>query len=456
MPWQQHWALVAGELIRDEETGFWVPAYPEVFATVMRQSGKTLWVLAMELDRALLWEPYDGKPQAIAYSGQTGSDARKKFRKEHWPLIRNSPLSVTVDKPRFMAEDTGIDFVNGATLTLWSNSEEAGHGSTVDLVAMDEIWADADDRREQAAIPATATRHDRQKLITSTGGTDRSVLYLHKQAAGRAAVAEGRTEGMAYLEFSADPDASDFDPEDPELWWSCMPALGYTITERSVRTALEEMKKEDGDLSEFCRAWLNITKRTGGDRVIPDGVWSAVLDTKAAPSGSCFIAVDGQPDQSSTSIAVADTMGNVEVVIHADGVSWALDKLVEIAKRLKAPVVVDKTGPVGHLADQLKARRVKVVEFGPRTVAHACAEIYDRISDSRIRVRPNFCDHCKQVPITAAVEGVATQQLGDGWKWSRKSTDTDISPLMAATLAVGATAGIGGKPPMTPLVAITR
>lgn len=130
MPWQAHWALVAGELIRDEESGVWVPAYPEVFATLMRQQGKTLWVLAMELDRALLWESYDGKPQAIAYTGQTGLEARKKFRKEHWPLIARSALRRTVAKPRFMAEDIGIDFVNGAILTIWSNSEEAGRLET--------------------------------------------------------------------------------------------------------------------------------------------------------------------------------------------------------------------------------------------------------------------------------------------------------------------------------------
>lgn len=453
MPWQQLVADVAGELVRDEETGLWVPAYPEVVLTVPRQSGKTTLVLVWELDRALLWEAYDRKPQSIAYTAQSGSEARKKVRKDQIPLIRRSPFWAGVDRPRYAAEDTGIDFTNGSLLTVWSNSEDAGHGSVVDLGVMDEIFADEDNRREQALVPAMATRHDRQKLVTSTAGTDKSTLYLRKQAAGRTAVANQVTTGIAYFEWSAPEDA---DPEDPKTWWATMPALGHTQSERAVRQALIEMRDEDGDLAEFSRAWLNIPKRSGGDRVIPAEVWVSVLDPKAVPKGRMFLAVDGPPDHSSVSVGLADMAGACEVLMHGDGVAWVRPKLVEAARSLKAPVVVDVTGPVGHLADQLETDGVKVVRFQARDVVHACAELFTRIADGRLRVRPNACDHCGHVTISTAVEGVARQPVGDGWKWSRKTVNTDISPLMAVTLAVGATAGLGGaKPPSAPMVAFT-
>lgn len=460
MPWQQHWALVAGELIRDEETGLWVPAYPEAFATVMRQQGKTHWMFSHELDRALLWVPYDGKPQAIAHSGQNGLMARQKFTKELWPNMRRSELRSAVLKPRFRAEDTGISFKTGADWTIWATSEKAGHSLAIDLNGQDEIWADADDRRDQAAVPAMATRHDSQTIISSTGGTDESIVYLRKQAVGRQAVMDDRREGMAYLEFSADDKAADFDPESPKLWREVMPALGYTITERTVRNALETMRKEHGDLAEFCRAWLNITKRTGGDTLIPKAVWAQVVDVNAVPTGSLVIAADASPDQSAASIGVADTNGNCEVAVHGADTGWLLDKTTEMARRLKAQVAIDKSGPVGHLAAQLKYRSVKVVEFSPQDVAHACAEVYARIGEqppNRIRVRPVYCDHCGQVPVNQAVEGASRQTRGDGWKWSRKTLDADISPLMAITLALGVQAGLGGtKPPMRPMVAVTR
>ena len=438
MPWQAQWALVVGEMVRDEETGVWVPAYPEAFATLMRQQGKTLGMLAAMLHRAMLWEAYDGKPQLIVYTGQTGSDARKKFRKEHWPMITTSALMPGITRPRFAAEDTGIDFVNGSFLTLWSNSPEAGHGSVVDLGVMDEIWSDVDDRREQALIPATATRADRQKLISSTAGTQASVLFMRKRAAGRAAVATGRTEGMAYVEFSADPDDPVFDPEDPALWKSVMPALGHTITVRSVQTALDEMRRSDGDLSEFTRAWLNIPKQSGSGRLVPDDVWNTVLDEEAAPIGRCVIAVDGQPHQVATSIAVCDENGNVEVVAHQAGVTWALDKLVSISQRLDTYVAIDVNGPVGHLKDDLIEAGVKLIELNTQDIYHACATMFEAITDEAVKVRPNYCSHCGCIPITAAVEGVVRQVVGDSWKWSRRSSDVDISPLMAATFAYAA------------------
>ncbi len=444
MPWQQHWMLVTGEMVRDEETGIWVPAYPECFATVMRQQGKTLGELAAELQRATLWEAWDGKPQAIAYSGQSGSMGRQKFRKEHWPLIRASKMHAAVSRPRFAAEDTGLDFVNGSTLTIWSTSEDAGHSLTVDMVCMDEIWADQDDRREQASIPAMATRHDSQSRLTSTGGTDKSVLYLRKQAAGRAAVTAGRREGIAYAEWAFDPKD---DPEDPRTWWANMPALGYTITERTVQNALDKMRQEDGNLDEFKRAWGNITKRTFGEQVISEELWKSVLHD-APLAGRMVVAADAVPDQSSASVAVASE-GVVEVHRHDSGTSWLLDELVKAWKTMKTPVVVDKYGPVAHLIPQLKAKHVKVLEFDTNQVKRSCALILERIADRRISVRPVKCAHCDRVSISDAVAGAVRQPQGDGWKWSRKSTDVDISPLMAASLAVGGISGVGNDPELT-------
>lgn len=429
--------LVTGEMVRDEETGIWVPAYPEAFATVMRQSGKTLWILAAENQRAIMWEAWDAKPQAIAYSGQSGSMARQKFRKEHWPIIKHSPLNDAVHRPRFAAEDTGIDYVNGSILTIWSSSEDAGHSLTVDLVCMDEIWADADDRREQAAIPATATRHDHQKLLASTGGTDKSVFYLRKQAIGRASVNAGRTDGVAYLEFSFDRDD---DPEDPRTWWANMPALGHTITERTVQAALDEMRGEDGDLAEFCRAWGNVTKRSGGDKVIPAELWIVVQDETARVTGRRAFAVSATFDRTHAAIAVADHQGHVTIADHRPNVGWLEERCVELHRKWGAPIAVDVGGPAGYLAERLEARKVPVKKYAAQSYGHACSALFDRLVDKKIHVFPHE-------GLDQAVDGVTKRPLGDLWAWSRKSPDVDISPLEALTLAVDAAAE---EPPGSP------
>lgn len=438
MPWQQHWALVVGEMVRDEETGVWVPAYPEAFATVMRQNGKTLWVLAHELHRATLWEAYDGKPQALAYSGQSGSMARQKFRKEHWPLISHSPMKAAVKRPRFAAEDSGIDFVNGSILTIWASSEDAGHSLTVDLVCMDEIWADVDDRREQAAIPAMATRHDRQKILASTGGTDKSTLYLRKQALGRDAVVSGRTDGIAYLEFAFDRDD---DPEDPATWRRNMPALGYTITERTVQSALDEMRGEDGDLSEFCRAWGNVTKRTGGDRVIPAELWQKVFEGASKPEGRLLWAADAT--DAGAAVAVADERGRAALVDHRAGSGWVKDRLVELVGKHGGSVMLDGKGLLGHLEAPLVDAGVKVEMLGTREMVHCCSEFMDRLADRRLKVFP-YAEFAEG--LDAAVGGAAKRPVGDAWLWGRKYADVDISPLVALTIVAG---GRAPEPPRT-------
>lgn len=427
MPWQRMVAEVGGELVRDEETGFWVPAYSEVMITVPRQSGKTVETLAWEIHRINLWEPFDGKPQSVAYTAQTGMDARKKFRKDQIPMLRRSPFWRGIDKVRYSAEDMGAEFHNGGSISVLNNSEESGHGSIFDLGVEDEIFADVDYRRDQALTPAMATRHDSQKLVTSTAGDETAVVFNEKQSKGRAAVAKHTGEGMAYFEFSAAPED---DPEDPETWRRTMPALGYTITERTVRAALETMRKEDGDLSEFMRAWLNIPQRRGASVVIPAELWEANQNPSTELGAGLVFGIDSTPDQSSGSIVAVDAELHCELIEHRAGTGWMKDRAIELAGRWGAEVAVDASGPVGHLAASLEAADVNVHRYTPQLLGHACGFLLQQITEKHLAVRTHQ-------GLNAAVAGATKTPMGDAWRWGRKSTDVDVSPLIALTLAVG-------------------
>lgn len=241
MPWQQLIADVGGEF--DPVTG--KPAYREIVVTVPRQSGKTTEELVFTLDRSLMW----GKPQRSAYTAQTGLDARQKVINDFWPLIKHSPFNHAVTRVLRGAAETAIVFKNDSRLDVLATAEDSGHGRTLDLGIVDEAFADEDDRREQALLPAMATRRDAQLLVFSTMGTQKSSFLNRKVDAGRAAVMADAMSGIAYFEWSA---AADADPDDPATWWSCIPALGYTLDEDTVRHA--RMTMSDG---EFRRAFLN-------------------------------------------------------------------------------------------------------------------------------------------------------------------------------------------------------
>lgn len=410
MPWQQQVVEVATEV--DPDTGW--PAYREIVVTVPRQSGKTTLVLAWELDRALMW----GRPQRIAYTAQTGFDARRKLLDDQAPILMASGLAAAVDRVQRAQGNEALVFRNGSRIDVLASTESAGHGKSLDAACLDEAFADTDDRRETAILPTMATRRDAQIMVVSTMGTDASTLLNRKVAAGRAAVEAGDQTGICYFEWSADPDMA---IDDPATWWSCMPALGHTITEDVVRHALKTMSE-----GEFRRSWLNQQTRSA-ERVIPVDAWERVSSNSAAPDGDLQFGIDVAADRGSAAIAVADSVGQIEVIEHRAGVGWVVGRVAELATRWNAPVIVDGYSPAGGLAGQIEAAGADVTVLSTRDVAFACGAFYDAVMASQLSIRSSQL-------LDTAVAAAKRRVVGDSWVWSR-STDVDMTPLVAATLA---------------------
>nr|MDQ3573671.1 terminase large subunit [Actinomycetota bacterium] len=332
MPWQQLVADVGGEV--DPETG--LPAYREVVVTVPRQSGKTSCVLSWELQRALGW----GMPQRIVYSAQSGNDARKKLIEDQVPILERRRAKLGIARILRGMGNEAIEFANGSRIVLLASTADSGHGKTIDLAVKDEFFADVDDRRDQALVPAMATRAAGQVLTASTMGTDESVPLSRLVDRGRLAVEAGARTGIAYFEWSA---SEDDDPDDPDTWYGCMPALGHTITEAVVAQARATLT--DG---EFARAFLN-RKTKADDRVIPAAKWEAVCSEVASPTGELAFSLDMNPDRSAGAIAAAGG-GAVELVDWRLGTSWMLGLAQELNHKWDSPRwTVDANGPAATL-----------------------------------------------------------------------------------------------------------
>jgi phage terminase large subunit-like protein len=259
LPWQRDLWDIGLELREDG-----LPAYDFVTATVQRQTGKTLAALAIALHRALAW----GRPQMVAFSAQTGLAARKKILDDFMPMLRRSPLRAAITATRRAQGAELIEFEGGSRLDIIASREYSGHGQSYDLVFLDEAFADLDSRRQNALMPALATKKDGQIWVVSTQGTDASAYLARITDQGRAAAMEDSGSGMAFLEFSADPDA---DHRDPATWRGCHPGLGRLIPEAALASALRSMEAAD-----FKRAYLNIPSRQyGGERAIPEEMWAA-------------------------------------------------------------------------------------------------------------------------------------------------------------------------------------
>lgn len=410
MPWQELVAEVASEI--DDETG--LPAYRTVAITVPRQSGKTSLVLAAQVDRCLFWGDV---PQLVVYTAQTGKDAREKLIDDQSPLLKRG-FGDFVEKVLRGIGSERVLFDNGSRIIPLPNTPDAGHGKTIHLAVLDELFADNDERRMGAVGPAMITVADAQQWVLSTAGDETSTALRRIVELGRASVREGRTSGLAYFEWSAPGDA---DPDDEETWWGCMPALGWTQTVEAVRT--ERGLMSDG---EFRRAYLNQWWDTE-DRVFAAGLWEACVRDTVQPEAPLVFGVDGRPDLSQASIVAADSQERLELIDARPNADWVWPRLVELADRWGAPVAIDTTGPLGYLADKFERDGLDVVRLGTRDMVHACQGLFDAVMSGRLRVRSAH-------EMDAAVQAAEQRKVGEAWMWSRY-TVTDPSPLLAATIA---------------------
>jgi hypothetical protein len=147
----------------------------------------------------------------------------------------------------------------------------------------------------------------------------------------------------------------------------------------------------------------------------------------------CF-AVDFAPDREHASVAVAGLGPNdkhvVELVDRRPGTDWVVGRIVQLWDKWKPrAVVVDQIGPASTVIPELEAAGVNVVTTSSRDMAQACGRLFDAVLNDKVR-------HLGQPDLTAAVAGAAKRKLGDAWAFSRSSSAVDISPLVAATLAL--------------------
>jgi len=119
----------------------------------------------------------------------------------------------------------------------------------------------------------------------------------------------------------------------------------------------------------------------------------------------------------------------VEIVDARPGVGWLVDRLVELSSAHHAPVALDPASPAGAFQRELVDRQVTVVEVFGRELVQACGSFYDAVMERTVKVRPTHHE------LDKAVAGATRRNVGDAWAWGRRTSDVDITPLVAVTLA---------------------
>jgi hypothetical protein len=262
---------------------------------------------------------------------------------------------------------------------------------------------------------------------------------------------DGNDPSLAYFEWSAadafDADGKPITPEtldesvlaDRDAWARANPGLGVRISEEHIENERRSMAARTFAVERLGVGDYPPTD-AGALTVLDLTSWDSLADPDSRIAGSAWFALDVRPDRSAAAIAAAgqrpDGRAHVEIVDHGRGTGWVVERLREVVERQGAAAVVyDAAGPAASLAAELEASGVPVTSVSATDHARACGLIFDRVDQETLR-------HLGTSELRAAIHGAAQRPLGDAWAWSRKNSTVDISPLVAATLALWAAATI--------------
>jgi hypothetical protein len=426
-----------------------LPAYHTVVLVVPRQQGKTEILLPLMTHRATGW----GKPQRILYTTQTAAKAREKWEDIHVKRLCESPLS-PMFTTRLRLNSEAMIWQNGS---MWSpgsaTAKTGGTGDTLNLGVIDEAWSRPDGRTEIGMRPAMLTQPDRQLWLCSmvpgasrASGTD-SMYLRQKMRTGRRIVEQNTTAGVAYFEWSAE---AGLDPGDPATWWSCMPALGHTISETNVRADYDTM-----DLIDFCAEylgwWPQDTLPTW--QFVREVVWDALCDPHSQIASGVSLGIDIDPERRHAAMGVAgrraDGHWHVEVIepggqVTADvaDLDWLRPRVLEFVDTHKPiAVVLDPKSPARSLLTPLTAAGVTVETPNGLEVAAACSRFYDATGQAGggpdgadpVRVR-----HLGQRSLNMALATARkmTSPTNGTFVYSRTGSAANLAPLYAVTMAM--------------------
>lgn len=425
-PWQQ---MILTDALGERPNGRWSAFETAVW--VPRQNGKGALIEARVLaglflfgERLILWSAHEYK---------TAQEGFLRIKE----LIQSTPsLDKRVARYWQANGEQGIELKTGQRLRFVARSKGSGRGFSGDLVILDEAqYLTAAQMR--ALFPTMAARPNPQVWYLGTPPDDDAAWVYGVRKDGEAGKAR-----LAYFDWGQDLDLSADDLlerlADRDLWYAANPGLGRRpgFDEEFIEDELSRL--EEDFAPERLGVWLPPADLANQWEVIPEKNWE---DLKSPTSELCdpvSFGIAVSPDRSVTAIAAAgrrpDGQMHVEVIEQRAGVSWAVERMVELDRKWEPlATAVDEHGPGASLIDKLRDEGVMVTAMTTGEVAKAYVAFYDGVMDTR-SVR-----HRGQKYLDDALAGAAKRDIGDGMSaWGRRSSSVPIVALEAATNALWA------------------
>jgi hypothetical protein len=414
--------------------------------TVSRQNGKG--VILQVLEAFFAFEL--AYPVVMHTAHEFATSQEHQLRLE--TMIQNAPhLHARVKDRGGYVHANGQESIrlrSGSRIIFKARTKGGGRGYSGDLLVWDEamIIPPAVVGAQKPMLRASQAPHG-PKVIYAGSAVDQEI---HEYGVPFALIRERgieRAPKVSYFSWEAPVDSlGEVDDEvlrDRSLWPLANPSMAEGLI--SVEHMAEEIDTMPARTAAVELLGIGDWPRTDGmeDTAIPVDAWDACVDEESVLEPPFCIAFDVSPERR-CSIAVAgrnqDGRFHVEVHHSKAGTGWVVDTLAGMVERGDPEIVVcDGVGPAASLLVPLREAGVPVETVTAAELGQACGRLVDMVFERDLA-------HLGSQELRDAIRGARTRTIGDGaFAWGRRTSTVDISPLVAATLALGAAAGVAGN-----------
>lgn len=247
----------------------------------------------------------------------------------------------------------------------------------------------------------------------------------------RDAALSGETSDVFYVEYSA---PEDYGMDDEEGWVHANPSFASGRTPRASMVRMRVNFTSDDD---FAREALGRWDRADNGEIIPEEPWLLAQDATSMATSDKSISIDVSPDGATAAVVLAgrrpDGRRHIELLDLRPGTAWVtpfVKGVLQANPDIRA-VVLDVGSSSRVLVDSFNEAKIRYTAPRVNDIGASCLGFLNGILTGEIV-------HTGQPQLNLARQGARKRTLGETgmWAWSRKNSTTDISPIVAATLAL--------------------
>lgn len=351
-------------------------------------------------------------------------------------MVRRKKIWPHIAAIRTANGEQEIQFVNGSIIMFGAREQGFGRGmDKLDRLIFDEAQILSLKALEDMVPATNQAQHPHGGLVYFMGTPPRPSDDGEAFTAKRERALSGKSTDQVYIELSADEDA---DPFDSSIYPTFNPSFPHRTPLEAMQRMLENIPDEESIRREMMGIWP--PPQASGAAITPE-LWGPG-DPDATADGRVAFGVYVNIPRTHSAIGAATECGDgsylVEVVpaVHGrdgddlPGTAWIPGRVAELSKAHDPQAtIVDSYSSAASLLPAFAELGVDVTTTNTVDMARACGLFYDLLVEGRIK-------HLGAPGLTKAALAAKWRELADARAWDRKDKTSDITQLVAVTLAL--------------------